>query len=413
MSDTKNYQRYSSKNVLEALEDTPVVFVMGARQSGKTTLVQSIASSDWARINLDEQAQFTIVKRDPVGLIKSLEGIPVVIDEIQRLPELLLAIKVSVDADRKPGRFLLTGSANALVLPQVSDSLAGRIEAILLNPLSECEIRGTNPSFLSTLLQSKAPIAKTIAKREYWLQRIVTGCFPEPVQRKTAARIKAWYKQYVNSLVQKDMKDLSHIDHPEKMLRLLKLMAYYSGRLANFAEMGAKLELSIATTKKYINLIEQLFLLKRLPAWHTNEYKRLVKTPKLHFSDTGLVCSIRDIDQDYLTQNPTEIGPLLETFVLNELQKQAGWLEQDVSFYHYRDKDKVKVDCVIENARGDCFAVEVKASATLRATDFSGLERFKAVAQERFKFGVLLYDGDKTTAFGDNLFAVPISALWS
>lgn len=413
MADTENYQRYSSKNVLEALKDTPVVFVMGPRQSGKTTLVKSFTDSNWQFINLDDQAQLAIAKRDPVGFIKSLATSPVVIDEIQRLPELLIAIKASVDGDRKPGRFLLTGSANALVLPQVADSLAGRIEAILLSPLSECEIHDTKPGFLSTLLQSKAPVAKTIADRKYWLQRIVTGCFPEPLQRRTAARVSAWYKQYVNSLVQKDMKDLSHIDHPEKMLRLLKLMAYYSGKLANFAEMGARLGLSIETTKKYINLIEQLFLLKQVPAWHSNEYKRLIKTSKLHLSDTGLVCAIRDIDQEYLVQNPTETGSLLETFVLNELQKQAGWLEQDVSFYHYRDKDKVEVDCVIENARGDCFAVEVKASATLRATDFSGLERFKAVAQERFKFGVLLYDGDKTTAFGDNLFAVPISALWS
>ncbi len=221
-----------------------------------------------------------------------------------------------------------------------------------------------------------------------------------------------WYKQYIHSLIQKDIKELDHIDHPEKMLKLLKLTSYYSGKLVNFSELGSKINLNKDTTKKYIQLIEQLFLLKQLPAWHSNEYKRLIKTPKIHLIDTGLACAVRDIDKDYLLQHPGELGSLLETFVINELQKQAAWLDQDVKFYHYRDKDKVEVDCIIENSRGDCFAIEIKATATLTSKNFHGLKRFKEVAKNRFKIGILLYDGEQVIPFGEKLFAVPIYALW-
>jgi uncharacterized protein len=408
-----HYKRYSKNAIKEALLDTPVVFIMGARQSGKTTLVKELTDGNWKFANLDNQAQLAAIEQDPVGFIKEHAGRSIAIDEIQRLPELLLVIKESVDEDRRPGRFLLTGSANALVLPRVLDSLAGRIETILLNPLSECEINNTKPSFLQTILQLKAPQVKNPTDKECLIRRVVSGCFPEPLQRKTEERTAAWYEQYTNSLVQKDMADLDAIDHPDKMLELLQLAAYYSGKLINFNELGAKLGLSAATTRKYLSLIEQLFLLRKLPAWHTNEYKRLVKTPKLHLTDTGLVCAIRDIDSRRLISDPTKLGPLLETFVINELKKQGVWLRKKISFYHYRDKDKVEVDCIIENADRDCFAIEVKASATIVNSDFKGLRRFKDIAKDRFKIGLLLYCGEQTLSFGDGLFAVPVSALWA
>lgn len=407
------YERYVTNNIKIALDDTPVVFLMGARQSGKTTLIKSLINqTGWIYINLDDQTQLNIAKADPVAFIRNLNSMHVAIDEIQRLPELLLAIKQSVDDNRSPGRFLLTGSANALVLPKVSDSLAGRVETILLNPLSECEIKNIPPSFLKKLINSEPPVTNIYDSKTYLFERIISGCFPEPIQRKTKGRVRAWYKQYINSLIQKDIKEIEYIDQPDKMLKLLKLTAYYSGKLTNFTEIGNKLDLNRLTIKKYVGLLEQLFLLKQLPAWHSNEYKRLVKTPKLHLNDTGLICAIRNIDVDYLLHHPQEIGSLLETFVINELQKQAAWLEEDVYFYHYRDKDKLEVDCVIENSMGDCFAVEIKASATLTSKDFNGLKRLQAIAKKRFKFGVLLYDGDKTMAFGDKLFALPIAALW-
>lgn len=409
-----NFKRYSSKRVRAALKDTPVVFIMGPRQSGKTTLAKSLVSRHWQYFTLDDQAQLAIARADPIGFIKNLpEDQSVVIDEVQRLPEMLLGIKQVVDEHRVPGRFLLTGSANALLLPQVADSLAGRVESVSLHTISECEIKGVKPSFLSNLLSCKPPVTGETRIRDYLIKRIVTGCFPEPLQRKNEHRVRAWYKQYINSLIQKDVRDIGQIDHPDKLLRLLKLISFYSGKLVNFTELGAKIDLARLTTKKYINLLEQLFLVEQLPAWHINHHKRLIKTPKLHMADTGLICAVRDINSEFLLSHPNEFGSLLETFVFNELQKQADWLEEDTIFYHYRDKDKKEIDFIVENARGDCFAIEVKAAATLFSKDFSGLQRFKEVAGKRFKFGVLLYDGDQTTAIADNIFAVPIAALWS
>ena len=407
-----HFKRYSIKSVREALQDTPVVFIMGPRQSGKTTLVKSLITDRWQYITLDDQTQLAVAGSDPIGFIRNLPEKPIAIDEVQRLPEILLSIKQVVDENRVPGRFLLTGSANALVLPQVADSLAGRVEAVHLNTLSECEIQDVKPTFLSKVLSCNPPSTKATRIRNYLIKRIVTGCFPEPLQRKPEHRIKAWYKQYITSLIQKDIREIDQIGYPEKMQKLLKLTGYYSSKLINFSEIAGKIKLDPGTSKKYINLLRQLFLLNQLPAWHTNEYKRLIKTPKLHMVDTGLICAIRDISSQYLLNHPNELGFLLESFVFNELKKQAEWLNEDITFYHYRDKDKKEVDFIIENGRGDCFAVEVKATATLRANDFSGILRFKDVAGKHFKFGILLYDGDHTTAFSDNIFAVPYGALW-
>jgi predicted AAA+ superfamily ATPase len=407
------FPRYSADKIKEALADTPVVFIMGPRQTGKTTLVKALIDETWEYITLDDQAQFEVAQADPVGFIRNLPPKRIALDEVQRLPELFVSIKQAVDEHRTPGRFLLTGSANALLLPTLSDSLAGRMESVRLTTLSECEIQGRAPSFLNKLLAQEAPSTKDIRVRDHLLRRIIVGCFPEPLQRTSEKRSAVWYQQYVNSLIQRDIRDLTHIDHPELMTKLLKLTAFYTGKLVNLTELGSKLGLDRLTIKKYMALLEQLFLVEPLPAWHSNEYKRLIKTPKIHSIDTGLMCAIRGLNRERLLKQPGEFGLLLESFVYNELRKQAVWHEEQLSFYHYRDKDKVEVDIIIENAIGDCFAIEVKAAATLGAKDFTGLKRFQNVAGERFKLGILLYDGDHTTAFGDHLFAVPLGALWS
>lgn len=411
------YPRYSDHNVKEALSDTPVVFIMGPRQAGKTTLVKTLitetGADNWTFITLDDQAQFEIARADPVGFIRNLPPTRIALDEVQRLPELFVSIKQAVDELRTPGRFLLTGSANALLLPRLSDSLAGRMESIRLMTLSECEIQGRQAGFLTKLLDQNVPTTQDIRVREHLLHRLVTGCFPEPLQRTSERRCQAWYQQYLSTLIQRDIRDLTHIDHPDLMAKLLKLTAFYAGKLVNLTELGAKLGLDRLTIKKYMALLEQLFLVEQLPAWHSNEYKRLVKTPKLHSIDTGMMCAVRGLNRERLLKQPGDFGLVLESFVYNELRKQAVWIEEPLSFYHYRDKDKVEVDVIIENAIGDCFAIEVKAAATLSAKDFTGLKRFQSVAGERFKMGILLYDGDHTTAFGENLYAVPLGALWS
>ena len=414
------YKRYATQDIKTALADTPVVFIMGARQSGKTTLTKALISemgeSDWTYLTLDDQTQFATAKADPVGFIRNLPDTRIALDEVQRVPSLFAAIKQAVDERRTPGRFLLTGSANAFLLPKLSDSLAGRIEAVRLMTLSECELQESKPRFLGKLLKGKAPSTRQTRVREHIVRRLVSGCFPEPLQRKGEARRRAWYQQYLNSLVQRDLRDLSRIDHPARMLDLVKLAALHSGNLVNFSEWGNKLGLSRETVKKYLALLEQLFLLELLPAWHSNESKRLVKTPKLHLADTGMICAVSGQSEERLDKEPTRMGPLLETFVYNELRKQASWMEKaggPLRFYHYRDKDKTEVDVIMETLGGDCLAVEVKATATLTERDFAGLKRFRQIAGKCFRIGVILYDGDHAATFGKGLYAVPIAALWS
>ncbi|HAT1773012.1 TPA: ATP-binding protein [Legionella pneumophila] len=408
------FKRFIKNNIYDALKDTPVVYVMGPRQSGKTTIVKDIIDENWQYISFDDSAQLNIAKTDPVGFIRNIPPEnSIVLDEVQRLPEIFVSIKQAVDENRKAGRFLLTGSANALLLPTLSDSLAGRMEMIPLSTLSESEILEKQPTFLTTLLQNEAPSTKEIRVRDYLIKRIVTGCFPEPVQRENENRIQVWYDNYLLSLIQKDIRDLGHIEHHSEMTKLLKVLTLYTGKLINFTELGGKLELYRATVKKYTSLLEQLFLIEYLPAWHTNSYKRLIKTPKLHVVDTGIVCSARGINSDKIKTNPDILGSLLETFVFNELKKQSNFINEKLNFYHYRDKDGYEIDIVIENSFDEVIGIEIKAAASINPKDLHGLNKLKEITGKKFKVGILLYDGDHTTSFGDKLFAVPIASLWS
>ncbi|MCY3548576.1 MAG: ATP-binding protein, partial [Gemmatimonadetes bacterium] len=374
------YPRYTARLVEEALADTPVVFVMGARQVGKTTLVKDLIDPAWQYITFDDLAQAELARADPVGFIRNLPPKRVALDEVQRVPDTLIAIKQAVDENRTPGRFLLTGSANGLLLPGVSDALVGRMEAVRLATLSECEIIGRRPAFLKALLLGEVPTARDVRVRDHLVRRIVTGCFPEPLMRGSEKRGRAWHRQYLNTLIQRDWSDLRRIGNVEAMSRLLRLTAVLSGQLVNLAALGGRLGLNRITAGKYLALLEQLFLVERLPAWHASEYRRLVKTPKMHAVDTGMICALRGITRRRLLRNPVELGSLLESFAYNELRKQALWLDDPLTFHHYRDKDKVEVDLVIEDAAGDCYGVEVKAGASLHAQDFTGLKRLRRIA---------------------------------
>jgi len=396
-----------------ALMDTPVVMIAGPRQCGKTTLAKKIITDDWSYLTFDDPAQLNIARHDPVGFIRNLPNRHTVLDEVQRVPELFVCMKQAVDEDRYPGRFLLTGSANALLIPQLSDSLAGRMEVIPLMPLSECEIQGTPPTFLANLMNQTAPRAKDIRIRDTLIEKILAGGFPEPLARNIASRRRAWYTQYLNSLVQRDIKDLAQIENADVIPRFMKLLANHVGQLTNFSEIGAQIGLSRQTVSRYLRLLEQLFLVSELPAWHRNENKRLVKAPKIHLVDSGLLAALKQLNAEKLIKNPQIFGHLLENYVYCELKKQASWQDESLHFSHYRDKDKVEVDLVLETASQEVMGIEVKAAATLSTKDFQGLQRLQRTAGNDFHIGVLLYDGDHTTAFGENLFAVPIGALWA
>jgi predicted AAA+ superfamily ATPase len=413
MATTKDklFERFSAERVKTALRDTPVVMVNGPRQCGKTTLARRFVEGDRTYITLDDDTQLAAARADPAGFMRGVER--AIIDEIQRAPELLRAIKRSVDEDRRPGRFLLTGSANVLTLPQIAESLAGRMEVVNLLPLSRAEIRGTKPTFLEKAFLGKvAKPAETLVGTDL-VDAVLIGGYPEMLRREDAKRRQTWAREYVEAIVQRDVRDVAEVEKLDQMPRLLRVLAHHSGQLTNFMHTGGEINLDAKTTRRYIGVLEQLFLLRRLDPWFRNRLKRLVKTPKLHFIDAGLLAAILGITDERVAKDRSIFGPVLEAFVVSEIMKQTTWLDGTYTLHHYRDKDQDEVDVVVENDRAELVGLEVKAAATVTASDFKGLRKLANASRDRFMLGAVLYDGESVVGFGERLFAVPISSLWA
>ena len=413
MPDAAQFPRLAEKSLADALADTPVVVVQGPRQCGKTTLALRVGGTlGFEYVNLDDDASRRAAQDDPAGFVGRLPE-RVIIDEVQRAPELFLPLKVEVDRRRVPGRFLLTGSTNVLLVPRVADSLAGRMGSIRLHPLAQCELARKEPRFLETILKGDFKIRTSPRLGQELAERIVGGGFPAALARNTAARRRQWYTDYVDALVQRDLRDLSRISSLRAIPKLLKLAASQTARLINVSELATPFEVSRPTIRDYVTLLERIFLLDELPPWHSNRLKRLVKTPKLHLADSGLACALLGITATELWQDRTMLGQLLETFVYGELRRQSSGIEEPIDFSHYRDKDGAEVDIVIEHSGARVSGVEVKASSTVHPTDFRGLRRLREATGKRFTCGVVLYDGEVTVGFGDDMFAVPLAVLWA
>jgi hypothetical protein len=395
----------------EAMRDTPVVLLAGPRQTGKTTLVRKVAAQEGLRyLTLDDELTRLSARDDPAGMIRSLDR--AVIDEIQRAPELLLAIKRSVDEDRRPGRFLLTGSANLMLLPAVADSLAGRMETLSLLPLSQSEIElgvsnWLDCAFGGQLLQPGRP-----AIGPDLVERVLRGGYPEAVSRPSPRRRVVWARQYIDALVQRDVRDVAEVLKLDELPRLLRALAQTAGQMCNYAQLGSQLGLDGKTARRYVGLFEQMYLLQRVEVWARNRLGRVVKTPKLQLLDAGLLAALLDLNADAVAQDRTRFGHVLETFVFAELLKHATTSDGDYRLMTYRDADQFEVDIVIENAVGQVVGVEVKAAATVREADLRGLRKWAGRAGGLFKMGVLLYDGTETLPLGEGLWAAPLSTLW-
>jgi predicted AAA+ superfamily ATPase len=362
-------------------------------------------------LSFDDEVARASAQADPTGFVDDLPE-RAILDEVQRVPDLFASLKSSVDRRRQAGRFILTGSANVLLVPRLADSLAGRMHVLRLHPLAQCELARHAPEFLDRLFGGGFKVRNRERLKADLAGRIAAGGYPPALERSKARRRAAWYRDYLDALVQRDVRDLSRIRSLDALPRLLALAAGQTARLLNVTDLAAPFQLSRPTIHDYVTLLERVFLVEMLPAWHSNRLSRLVKTPKLHMSDTGLACALLAADAEALMADRTLLGQLLETFVLQELKRQASWHDETLTFHHYRDKDGLEVDVVIERGSRDLAGVEVKASATVTGADFHGLRRLKAIAGKRFTGGVVLYDGENSASFGDGLYAVPLRALW-
>ena len=442
MEDLPLYPRYAERRLIEALEDSPVVLIHGPRQCGKTTLAQMVCAPEslaWRREPLTSKAEThgaveknkrdyqyfsfdddvirAAADADPMGFVANLPE-RVILDEVQRVPELFGALKLEVDRRRIPGRFLLAGSTNILLVPRLADSLAGRMQIVRLHPLSQCELEsagsvgtGASNGFLDALFSGEFGMRRAERLGGQLVERVVAGGYPAALARPTPRRRANWYRDYVDALVQRDVRSLARIGALEALPRLLALAANQSARLLNVSSLASPFQVTRPTINDYVALLERIFLLERLAPWHSNRSSRLVKTPKLHIGDTGVACSLLGLDPPALARDGPLLGRLVETFVFQELRRQASWRDERFAFYHYRDKDKVEVDIVAE--RGNSVAgVEVKAGATVKKADFNGLRKLARTVGARFAGGAVLYDGQLSLSFGDGLYAVPIRMLW-
>jgi hypothetical protein len=409
------YTRHISALLVDALADTPVVLLNGARQTGKSTLAQSLATSKSYRyLTMDDRVVLAAAKDDPAGFIAGLGG-PVVLDEVQRAPEIFLPIKVEVDRDRKPGRFLLTGSANVLLLPRIADSLAGRMEVLSLWPLSSAEMTDS-PIFnrADWLFDGKIQTWPIPAcERERLISTLLSGGFPEAVGRTSQRRRAAWFESYLQAILQRDVRDLANVEQLTEIPNLLRLLALRSGGLLNFAEVSRTSRLSQTTLKRYFSLLETLFLVVRLPSWERNMGKRMVKAPKVFLPDSGLLAHLAGVTEDALVPGAGLPGGLVETYVLGELLKHLAFSERGLTLSHYRTQTNIEVDFILENRLGKLTGIEVKASSSVNGKDFKAMRHLKETEPQSFQRGIVLYAGREVVAFDVDMFAVPLSVWWA
>lgn len=407
-------ERALASQLLAALSDTPVVMLAGGRQTGKSTLVTHLdrSGSQAEYVTFDDPTQLAGARRDPVGFIDACDG-PVILDEIQRAPELFLPIKAAVDRRREPGRFLLTGSANVLALPAVADALVGRIEVLRLWPLSRAEIEGRPAARFVELLFAQRPDLPrpvSLGRREL-IESVVRGGYPEAALGRDDGRRRRWFVSYLSTILDRDVRGLADIERLEQLPSVLAAIALRGRGSLNKSAIGQDLGIPQSSLERYLLLLERVFLTCRLPAWHRRLQPRLVKSPKLLLADSGLLCHLLHADRRRLADDPTLFGLVLEAYVGMEIVKAASVAAEEPQVMHYRTAKGVEIDFVLETADGRVAGVEVKAAANVAAADF---RRFEPLAQglgERFVRGVVLYAGDRVVPFGDRLAAWPIAML--
>jgi uncharacterized protein len=406
--------RHAQGMIEEALTDTRVVLLLGARQVGKSTLASQVAADRGATgpITLDDATMREAANADPTGFVASLVR-PVVLDEAQRSEPLLLAIKEAVDRDASPGQFLLTGSANILTAPRIHEALTGRTEIINLWPFSQSEIERSQANLVERLFTGSVPsITGATVGRDAFVERAVRGGYPE-AYRRAQRRRERWFDSYVESVITRDLRELADIRRIETIPRLLRLIAAQAANLYKAETMSSDLGISTKTVQSYTELLETVFLVRRVKAWRANIGRREITTPKIYVVDSGLLAYLLGADRARAAGDDQVTGKLFDNFVAMEISRLVDWAETSATQYHYRDRSTGdEIDVVLESRAGEIACVECKAAATVRTADYRAMTKLRDARGERFKAGAVIYTGAETRPLTERIWALPVSALW-
>jgi len=393
-----------------------VVILQGPRAVGKSTLLARLGEVAGAPvIDLDDLATRGAVAADPGRFADGTS--PVLIDEIQHVPEILDAIKAELNRDLRPGRFVITGSTNYAALPDAARRLTGRAHTVDVLPLSQGEIAQHEESFVAKLIENPETLVgpTSRASRDAYVVRVVAGGYPIALSRSSSGRAR-WFDDYVEQVLERDVVELSRIRQRRLLPRLLTQLASQTGQPLNIQSAATKVGMDASTAENYTRLLEAVFLIRRLPAWGTTLGSRVSAAPKVHMVDSGLAARLLRLTAAKLAarsaQAQTEFGHLLETFVAGEMLKQIGWVEGVGEFGHWRTRDGDEVDLVIERDDGKVVAIEVKAGARVTGGDLAPLRKLRSRLGNVFLGGVCLYTGELSYRHDDRIYVVPVDALW-
>jgi len=408
----QEFIRWQVDNTQKALKNRRIVAISGARQTGKTTLARQVVTNNDIFRSLDNAALFRAASDDPNEFAKNPSSSTLVIDEIQKVPQLISEIKLAVDKNNRPGQYLITGSTNLKSTASIDDSLAGRIKHIRLRPLTTGEILGKKPNFLQRVFSGEFPVQIKGYDKHAIFDFAFCGGYPEALRINDRTERKEWHRDYLDSLINKDLTDLENIHRLDTVKDLIKILAGWSGKYMDKSKITTSLEVSRPTLEIYSNALESLFIFERVIPWVKTEYELTGKKSKIYMTDTGLMTSLLNWKREDVILNPDRSGKLMETFVFQELAAQID-LDTGYSLYQYRDAKKREIDFIVEKEDEGLAGFEVKAGKNVSREDFASQIWFRDnIAKNKPYKGIVLYSGEDTLSFGNGMLAVPIAAFW-
>lgn len=405
------YKRWQENGIKSALNTRRVVILSGSRQCGKTTTSKAMTDRQSVYRTLDDYMLLQAAQNDPQGFIKLSKG-TMIIDEVQRVPELITAIKKAVDENTRYGQYLITGSVNIQTLPTVRESLAGRVKKIRLRPLTQGEILKKSPKFLQRLKKQNF-INNNSYDKEKISEMIFKGGFPEPMQMKSAQMRKSWYKDYIETIIEYDLHNISNIRRQDSLKELIKIIASFSSKFIDKSKITASLGIANQTLDSYLGVLENTYLVDKLSPWLKTDCERVNKQSKYFMTDTGFMASLLNWEADDMLLNADKSGKIFKTFVYNELIAQIELKDDEYELYHYRDRERREIDFIIQDENNNIYGIEVKAGSSVTKDRFKHLTWFKNnLAKNKNFSGIVLYTGEQVVPFGNNLLAVPMNNLW-